>query len=260
MSPADESRWVPDSPTAEGTHPSPNRDERRGGRAPDMLILHYTGMATAEAALARLCEPASKVSSHYFVHEDGRILQLVPERCRAWHAGAGRWGRDDDINACSLGIEIAHPGHAGGLPPFPAIQIEATIRLSRDLVGRHAIPPERVLAHSDIAPARKEDPGERFPWDRLFAAGIGHWVEPVAAGLAEEPGSLRPGSAGPEVEALRRSLAAYGYGLSLGGDYDRETETVVTAFQRHFRPERVDGIADRSTRETLAALLDAFRA
>lgn len=231
--------------------PSPNHDER-GGRRPDMLVLHYTNMASASEALQRLCNPVAEVSSHYFVFEDGRILQLVPEGRRAWHAGRGSWAGDDALNAMSLGIEIAHPGHAGGMPPYPDAQIDAVVALSRDIVARWGIRPDRVLAHSDIAPDRKEDPGETFPWGRLAAEGVGHWVAPHAI---SDGRFFARGDGGQPVEALQAMLALYGYGVAITGEYDLATEQVVTAFQRHFRPERVDGVADASTITTLRDLI-----
>lgn len=246
---------VPDSPLAAGVRPSPNHGERREGRRPDMLVLHYTGMKSSADALARLCDPTSEVSAHYLVREDGHILQLVPEARRAWHAGAGAWAGDEDINSCSIGIEIVHPGHEGGLPPYPPRQIEAVAALSGDIVGRWKIRPERVLGHSDIAPDRKEDPGEIFPWSVLHAAGIGHWVAPVPV---SEGRVFREGDQGPSVEALQAMLALYGYPIRLGGVFDAATAAVVTAFQRHFRQERVDGRADLSTIATLKALIDSL--
>jgi N-acetylmuramoyl-L-alanine amidase len=160
-------------------HPSPNHGERAGGRKPDMILLHYTGMGTALGALDWLCREESQVSSHYFIHEDGTLMQLVPERRRAWHAGKGSWHDEDDINSLSIGIEIANAGHPGGLPHFPDEQIAAVIELCLDCGDRWSIAPERVLGHSDVAPIRKVDPGERFPWAKLHAAGVGHWVEPA---------------------------------------------------------------------------------
>ena len=151
--------------------PSPNHDERAAGKPVDILLLHYTGMRSAEGALKWLTDPASKVSSHYFVDEDGRAVALVDEDRRAWHAGKSFWAGETDINSRSIGIEIANPGHEFGYRPFPEAQIEAVIALCRDILARHPIPPERVLAHSDVAPARKQDPGEFFPWARLAAAG-----------------------------------------------------------------------------------------
>ena len=248
------SAFRPDCPNAI-VHPSPNHGERRGGRAPDCILLHYTGMTTGEAALARLCDPAAEVSSHYLVFEDGRILQLAPEARRAWHAGTGRWKDDTDLNSCSIGVEIVNPGHDGALPPYPQAQIEAVAALCRDIAARHAIAPERVLAHSDIAPGRKRDPGEHFPWGTLHALGVGHWVAPapIAGGRF-----LSPGEQGRPVEALQAMLALYGYPCPLNGVYDRETEAVVAAFQRRFRPALVDGIADASTITTLRDLIAAL--
>jgi len=235
--------------------PSPNHGERAGGSI-DMLILHYTGMpGAADAALRWLCNPQSQVSAHYFVFEDGRVLSLVPEERRAWHAGAGSWGDAQDINSRSVGVEIANTGHPGGLPPYPDAQVEPVIELCRAIVGRHPIPPHRVLAHSDVAPGRKVDPGERFPWGKLAAAGIGHWVAP--AELIDGP-CLCGGASGEPVATLQALLALYGYGLDVTAIFDGRTAAVVAAFQRHFRPERVDGVADLSTAETLRRLLEAL--
>ncbi len=242
----------PDSSLAARVRPSPSHGERPEGRAVDCIILHYTGMATGAAALERLCDPASQVSCHYFVEEDGSVLQLVPEARRAWHAGISRWKGVSDLNANSIGIEIVNAGHDGGLPDFPAPQIDAVIALCRDIAARRCIAPERVLAHSDIAPGRKIDPGEKFPWERLHANGVGHWTPPapLAPGAA-----LALGDKGEGVAALRGGLSRYGYDIEAGDDYDARTQTVVSAFQLHFRPARADGIADASTRETLRALL-----
>ena len=245
-----------DSPLASAFVASPNFGERRGAGRPNALVLHYTGMPRAEAALALLTDPASEVSAHYFIFEDGRIVQLVAERARAWHAGKGHWKGESDLNSASIGIEIANPGHDGGAPPFPDTQIAAAIALSRDVLSRWAIAPRRVLAHSDIAPHRKRDPGEAFPWARLHEGGVGHWVEP--APVSGGP-LFRPGEEGPPVRALQAMLALYGYGLDLTGVYDRHTRAVVAAFQRHFRPERVDGEADASTVTTLKALIEPMR-
>lgn len=236
--------------------PSPNHDERR---APvDILLLHYTGMPSEAGALDWLASEESRVSSHYFVFSDGRIVQLVDESRRAWHAGASQWCGETDINSRSIGIEIANEGHAapGGVPPpFADAQIEAVVRLCRDILARHPIPAHRVLAHSDVAPGRKIDPGERFPWGRLAQAGIGRWVEPAAISAGE---MLAQGATGPAVEALQSLLALYGYGITVDGAYDAGTGEVVAAFQRHFRPERIDGIADSSTVATLRRLIAAL--
>lgn len=232
--------------------PSPNHDERRGGANPDMLLLHYTGMADAQGALDWLCDPDSKVSAHYFVCEDGRIVQLVAEARRAWHAGVAAWAGERDINSRSIGVEIANPGHDGGYPDFPEAQMQAVEALSRDIVARHSIAPRRVLAHSDVAPSRKRDPGEKFDWARLARAGVGLWVEPEPIRGGEK---LGPGSTGPAVAALQRDLARFGYALTVSAVFDGPTRDAVAAFQRHFRQAKVDGRADASTLETLEALL-----
>jgi N-acetylmuramoyl-L-alanine amidase len=244
--------FEPDSPCARLVMPAPNHDAREGCERADILLLHYTGMESTDLALARLCERASQVSTHYLVRESGEILQLVPEVRRAWHAGVSTWERSPDINSRSIGIEIANPGHDFGYPDFPEPQLDALIDLCRDVVSRLAIRKDRVLAHSDVAPSRKSDPGEKFPWGRLHAAGVGHWVEPIP--IVAGP-SLAAGASGAAVEALQSALADYGYGIEVTGTYDAATTAVVTAFQRHFRPQLVDGIGDRSTVQTLQALL-----
>jgi N-acetylmuramoyl-L-alanine amidase len=203
-------------------------------------------------ALQWLCNPLSQVSAHYFVFEDGRVLQLVPEARRAWHAGVSTWDGETDVNSCSIGIEIANPGHPGGLPPFPDRQIESVIALAKDIATRWRIAPERVLAHSDVAPGRKLDPGEIFPWERLHRGGVGHWAP--AAPIRDGRFFAR-GDRGMPIEALQAMLAMYGYGLRITGTFDEDTEKVVAAFQRHFRPERVDGVADASTITTLRDLI-----
>jgi N-acetylmuramoyl-L-alanine amidase len=233
---------------------SPNHDARAGVARPDIVLLHYTGMESTAAALDRLCDRQAAVSSHYLVCEDGTVWQLVAEARRAYHAGVSWWENSRDINSRSIGIEIGNPGHAFGYPEFPTRQIDAVIALCRDIVVRHEIRPDRVLAHSDVAPSRKQDPGEKFPWRRLSKAGAGLWVEPaeIAAGAAAD----RPNTE-PETRGLQRALARYGYGIEVTGNYDAATADVVTAFQRHFRPQRVDGIADASTLATLDRLLTA---
>lgn len=246
--------FQPDSFVVAEVVPSPNHDARAGG-PPDMMLLHYTGMPTGEAALARLCAPDSKVSAHYVVFEDGRIVQCVPEERRAWHAGVSYWAGETDINSRAIGIEIVNPGHEFGYRDFPLRQVAAVISLCKSILTRRGpISPVRVLAHSDVAPARKEDPGEKFPWPLLNDSGVGHWVRPAAADVEGHP--LKPGDRGETVRQLQRALAAYGYGLQETGEYDDATGAVVAAFQRHFRPARVDGIADPSTMLTLRALLE----
>jgi N-acetylmuramoyl-L-alanine amidase len=235
--------------------PSPNHGERRDGQTPDMIILHYTGMPTAEAALGWLRNVESEVSSHYFVDEAGVVSQLVPEERRAWHAGKSVWAGRTDLNSCSIGIEIANPGHPGGLPDYPESQIAAVVELCRNCVERWQIAPERVLGHSDIAPVRKVDPGENFPWNKLHDSGVGHWVEPssITGGRF-----FQRGDEGQPVEALQSMLSFYGYGIEITGRFCEKTEGVVAAFQRHFRPALVDGIADFSTIDTLHRLLTSL--
>ncbi|RWM92528.1 MAG: N-acetylmuramoyl-L-alanine amidase [Mesorhizobium sp.] len=248
------SGFLPDESSAE-VRVSPNFGPRR--ETVDMIVLHYTGMETGAGAEAWLCDPASAVSSHYLVHEDGRIVQMVRESDRAWHAGKSSWFGRSDINSCSVGIEIVNPGHSLGYRNFPKRQIDAVIGLCKGIVQRHSIPAQRVLAHSDVAPGRKIDPGERFPWKTLFEAGVGHLVE---AAPARRGAVLKAGDASAEVEALQSMLALYGYGVEISGAFDRQTEIVVEAFQRHFRQRKVDGVADGSTIRTLERLLGSVRA
>jgi N-acetylmuramoyl-L-alanine amidase len=244
----------PDSALATTLRPSPNHGERKG-RLPDAIVLHYTGTPTAEDALRRLCDPATELSAHYLVAEDGHVVQLVPESRRAWHAGRGYWAGERDMNAVSVGIEIANVGHDGGKPPYPIAQIAVVIALCQDICSRWKIAPCRVLGHSDIAPDRKADPGEHFPWAALSKAGVGHYVTPSPI-VADGPCYAR-GDHGIEIESLQSMLAIYGYGLNITGLYGTKTEATVTAFQRHFRQDRVDGIADHSTLETLRSLVAA---
>ncbi|MGB7256924.1 MAG: N-acetylmuramoyl-L-alanine amidase [Pseudolabrys sp.] len=246
--------FQPDSFVTADIVPSPNHDERKDGRAPDMILLHYTGMETGQAALDRLCSAESKVSAHYVVFEDGRIVQCVPEMRRAWHAGLSSWAGEVDINSCSVGIEIVNPGHEFSYPDFPRRQIAAVITLCRSILTRRGpISPDRVLAHSDVAPARKQDPGEKFPWGLLSESGIGHWVRPAPL---TEGASIKPGDEGETVAQMQQALRSYGYGIPTTGRFDDATREVVVAFQRHFRPARVDGVADISTLQTLHALIE----
>jgi len=238
----------PDTPHAADFRPSPNHGARL--RPISSLILHYTGMPTAAAALEQLTRVESQVSSHYFVDEDGTILQLVPEARRAWHAGRSFWAGEEDLNSASIGIEIVHPGHDDPRS-FPDRQIEAVAALCRDICARQGIAPRRVLGHSDIAIGRKIDPGEFFPWKALAEQGVGHYVAPapIVGGAA-----LETGASGAEVRDLQKALADYGYRIDVSGDYDEASAAVVAAFQRHFRPVLIDGRADSSTLTTLRAL------
>ena len=238
-----------DSRVAAAVRPSPNHNARRGPARPDAIVLHYTGMADGPSALCRLCDPEAEVSCHYVVEEDGTVIQLVPESRRAWHAGRGLWCGADDLNSASIGVEIVNGGHDFGLPAYPDAQVAAVIALCRDVMDRHGIAPERVLAHSDIAPSRKRDPGELFPWKRLADAGAAIWVEPSDDGSIGLP--LDP----EEVRAVQADLARLGYGIAPSGIHDAASRGVVEAFQRRHRPARVDGAMDPGTRDTLARLL-----
>lgn len=234
--------------------PSPNHNERL--HPVDMLVLHYTGMVDGPAAIERLRDPASNVSAHYVVEEDGRIFKLVSEDRRAWHAGRSRWQGDEDLNSRSIGVEIVNGGHEFGLPPYPDAQMDAVIELCRDILLRWPIPPVRIVAHSDIAPDRKDDPGERFAWDRLAGAGIGIWpdfekVDKPAEGFA-------PGDVNANVARLRSRLAGVGYNLASGERYDADLEAVIRAFQRRWRPSAVTGVADAETFARIKAVAEAY--
>jgi len=213
--------------------PSPNHDDR-GGAPIDMLVLHYTGMATAEAALARLTDAAAKVSSHYTIDEDGTVYVHVLEDRRAWHAGVSHWAGEGNINSRSIGIELVNPGHEFGYRAFAEEQIASLVPLCHSILMRHPIPSWRVLGHSDVAPARKDDPGELFPWERLARAGIGLWPQ-------RKPSNL-------EASALPR----FGY------DPDAPLDRLILAFQRHFRPRKLDGLWDGECAELLHGLLEKF--
>ncbi|WP_091740553.1 N-acetylmuramoyl-L-alanine amidase [Phenylobacterium immobile] len=229
--------------------PSPNFGPRK--RPPDMVVLHYTGMRTGDLALARLRDPTAEVSAHYLVEEDGRVFRLVAEERRAWHAGRSFWRGESDINTASIGVEIVNPGHDHGYRPFPDIQIDAVIGLLDGIRARWSIDDRMIVGHADVAPDRKTDPGELFPWKRLAEASHGLWVEPAPA-----PGDpLTLGAEGPGVFALQAGFTRLGYDCSPSGQFDARTALVVTAFQRHWRPDLVDGVADGETRARLIALL-----
>lgn len=215
--------------------PSPNRDAR-GGAQVDILVLHYTGMRTAEEALARLCDPAAKVSAHYTIDRDGTVYRHVAEECRALHAGVSYWAGARNVNARSIGIELVNPGHEFGYEPFADAQIDALIELAHGIVSRHSIPARRVLGHSDVAPSRKIDPGELFPWQLLADRGIGVWPAP-----REPSGDFAAG------------LARFGYGVPPEAEWALAETTM--AFQRRFRPSCIDGMADGECSALLAGLL-----
>jgi N-acetylmuramoyl-L-alanine amidase len=234
--------------------PSPNHVER--GEPPnlrpvDMLVMHYTGMQSATAALERLCDPAARVSAHYLVEEDGTVWRLVAEARRAFHAGVSYWQGDTDLNRLSIGIEIVNPGHEWGYRPFPLAQMTAVEVLCRDILARHPIPPYRVVGHSDIAPDRKADPGELFDWPRLARAGIGLWPPPRAGA---EAGRGRGVGIMQRTAALS-DLARIGYSVSVGSE-----QVALAAFQRRFRPARWDGLLDRETSERLRDVRQAVEA
>lgn len=229
--------------------PSPNFNNRIA--PPDMIVLHYTGMRSGPGALERLRDPQAQVSAHYMVEEDGRIFRLVPEERRAWHAGKSFWRGMTDVNSASVGIEIVNPGHEFGYRPFPEAQVAAVIELVGDIRTRWQVPDVNIVGHADVAPERKEDPGELFPWKRLAEAGHGLWVEAPAA-----PGApLALGDEGAGVFAFQAGLTRLGYDSAPSGKYDKATAAIVTAFQRHWRQRLVDGIADGETRAQLIALL-----
>jgi N-acetylmuramoyl-L-alanine amidase len=234
--------------------PSPNHGDR--GEPPhmrpiNMLVLHYTGMQSAAAALDRLCDPAARVSAHYLADEDGTLWRLVPEARRAFHAGVSCWQGDSDLNFLSIGIEIVNPGHAWGYRRFPEPQMAALEALCRDILARHRIPPDRVVGHSDIAPDRKADPGELFDWPRLARAGIGLWPIPA-------PGQVRRRGRGVGLvqhAGALADLARIGYCVSAATE-----QIALAAFQRRFRPERWDGLLDGETCARLADVRMAVEA
>ena len=243
---------------------SPNFNDRKADV--DMIVLHYTGMESGEAALARMCDPAAEVSAHFMVWEDGRVTQLVGEDKRAWHAGAGSWQGDADLNSCSLGIEIVNGGHNvpradGSLPPYPEVQIQSVIALCDYLRATHIVPQTRIVGHSDIAPARKEDPGEHFPWKTLAENGLGIWPD-ITADIENETLLIgtgpQPGDKGDAVRRLQRALANIGYGIDITSTYDGPTTKAVAAFQRRWVQDRVSGNADLFTLRVLGDVSLAY--
>ena len=224
--------------------PSPNFNQRDPQVPLQFIVLHYTGMKNAVEALARLCDAQAEVSAHYVIEEQGKMTQLVPEAQRAWHAGKSKWGIVTDLNSASIGIELVNPGHMHGYRAFPAAQIAALKSLLRDIIQRHNLPKNAVLAHADIAPGRKEDPGEWFPWRELAAENIGLWPEVRAEDRA-------PASDG-EVQAM---LVRLGYDCPQTGDYDRATRAALLAFQRHYHQENLTGTPELETVARLRAVV-----
>ncbi len=213
---------------------STNHDERPPGTVIDMLVLHYTGMESANDAIKRLCDPQAKVSAHYLVHKDGRIIQLVGEERRAWHAGVAFWRGYTDINSRSIGVEIVNSGHEFGLKPFPEKQMASLETLVLDILKRHPIPKRNVVGHSDVAPRRKTDPGELFDWFRLYKCGIGIWPKNgMAKSMNDQQAGILLRDFGYEIDDLGKTLEA---------------------FQRRFRPIEINGKLDSETVQLLSGL------
>jgi N-acetylmuramoyl-L-alanine amidase len=269
--------------------PSPNFDERT--RPIRFIVLHYTGMQSADGALRVLSDPLpqrsaylneippnplmvdgrpadkvdvpapmSKVSSHYLVYEDGRVFQLVDEAKRAWHAGRGAWDGETDGNSCSVGIEIANGGHDFGLPDFPDAQIKSVMALVQAIMTRHGLDKHHVIGHSDWAPARKPDPGEKFPWKRLADAGLSIWPKPGPEDgdqrvLIETLGTMDAG-----IAAIQTGLGTIGYGIEVNGTYDATLKDIIRAFQRRFRQSKADGIIDVETIALIGRVAALLRA
>ena len=226
---------------------SPNHGPRPAGTRIDMLVLHYTGMADAESALERLCDPSTAVSAHYLIDRDGATTALVREERRAWHAGVASWHGASDINDRSIGIELVNPGHQWGYLPFPPEQMTALAGLCRGIVARHPIPPRRILGHSDVAPLRKSDPGELFDWRGLARAGIGWWPDPEPV-----PDGWQPGP----TAAMRQSLRRIGYACpDAGGALNDTDRAVLLAFQRRWMPQGLSGAWDGPTSHRVCQLI-----
>lgn len=236
------------------SHPSPNCDARSLERPVDILMMHYTGMQNAEDALSRMCDASSQVSAHYMIDEDGTVYQLVKEHMRAWHAGISCWKGWASLNHTSLGIELVNPGHEWGYRAFTEAQMRSLVILSKDILSRYDIPPENVVGHSDVAPTRKEDPGELFDWPRLAREGIGLWPE-IGKIRQADTILISPYEEGTHVAFMQQRLATYGYHIRVDGYYGPKTESVVKAFKRHFVPSKVNTQWDKAADATLDALL-----
>lgn len=232
---------------------SPNSDARDPERQVEILVLHYTGMKSGDAALQWMCNPKSGVSAHYMVEEDGTVYYIVPEAKRAWHAGVSYWRGRGNLNHSSIGIEIVNPGHEWGYRPFPEPQMQSVITLCKDITERHSIKPGNVVAHSDIAPDRKQDPGELFDWERLANQGVGIW--PGTLSTVNNTSLLTPGSTGNSVKELQHKLHRFGYDVNETGHYDEKTQLVVKAFKRHFCQQHVNEVWDSLADKTLNQLL-----
>jgi N-acetylmuramoyl-L-alanine amidase len=222
--------------------PSPNQDDRPADTPIDMLILHYTGMRSAQDAIDRLRDPLARVSSHYVVDQDGAVLRLVPEQRQAFHAGVSYWRGHSGLNARSIGIEIVNPGHEWGYRDFPVLQLAAVCDLCLAILMRHPIPQRNVVGHSDVAPERKQDPGEKFDWESLAHNGVGLWPDRVREGSIDIV----------SMQQVRTALAEIGYDINDASD--AALATVLRAFQRHWRQEAVTGEADPGTLVRLDAV------
>ena len=228
-------------------HFSPNINARDPSVPLQYIVLHYTGMKTGAEALARLLDPKAEVSAHYFVEENGHIAQLVDEDKRAWHAGKSFWRNITDMNSASIGIEIVNPGHEYGYRTFPAAQIKALAQLLHDIIARHKLNPKTaLLGHSDVAPGRKADPGELFPWQDLAKEGLGVWAAPTAD-------DYKPAS-DHDVQLMLRTI---GYDCPDHGEYDRAMREALLAFQRHYEPNNLTGTPERETIARLRAVIRA---
>lgn len=228
---------------------SPNFDERK--LPVSILVLHYTGMESGQAAIDRLADPEAKVSAHYVVEEDGNIIQMVEEENRAWHAGVSSWNGITDVNSASIGIEIVNGGHDYGLPDFPEEQIGAVLWLSQEIMKRHNVSARNVVGHSDVAPGRKIDPGEKFPWHLLAAEGIGLWPEGV---VDDQRVLFEAGDRDRGISAAQMGLATLGYGVEVTGVMDEKMIALIEAFQRRYRPSKIDGKIDVQTLDIIGKL------
>jgi N-acetylmuramoyl-L-alanine amidase len=268
--------------------PSPNFDDRK--RPIRFVVLHYTGMQSADGALRVLSDPLpqreaylneippnpllvdgrpadpvlipapmNKVSSHYLVYEDGRIFQLVDEAKRAWHAGRGSWDGETDMNSCSIGIEIANGGHDFGLPDYPEGQVQSVMALVKAIMTRHGLDRQHVIGHSDLAPSRKPDPGEKFPWQRLADAGLSIWPKPGPEDGNQTVVFDTLGALDARLVAMQGSLSEIGYGVTNNGTYDATLKDIIRAFQRRFRQSKADGIIDVETLALIERVADILR-
>lgn len=235
---------------------SPNFNDRpNGAESIDSIVMHYTGMKTANDALKKLCDPAFEVSAHYMIYENGEVVNLVPDEKRAWHAGISCWRGKAGINDGSIGIEIVNKGHEFGYEPFPKVQINSVISLTKDLLSKYNIQPRNIIGHSDISPSRKEDPGELFPWEELSLNNIGLWPK-VKVLWKKNKILVNAGSEGVSVADVQSRLQKFGYHIRVDGNYGSKMEDVVIAFKRHFVPENLTPDWDKLSDARLNRLLE----